>query len=663
MKNLWSGFGGIKEKAEEAFSIAKKNFKEMALDPEGQENEKNATSDLEKLKTENLRLKEQLDEKHYEIQQYIGEIKNLQKNAKAVSQDSDKIIDFKIIIGMEESARALELMKESDTELALYKSDLSIYKKNYLELQEKIKSIEENNQNLINKIQEKSKNITILEEKILNYTQKIAEQQEKILSLQDSMLQSKKNFISNVEKCYATLKESCSIVGIPIPQVKPDNLGLEDIQEFLLTQTQFISENMNEIFKSLSGKSNTKQVKSLDGIKDTILFTIEDTSKKIMEYKEISTTCEAMFQQSKKENFELIKKINENAKVLEDLKKNLLKKDEENLKLKDIAKLFGEVKAENEKNKMLLKKNNDAYATLEYEFDEEKKKFEKTYSYVSTLEEETLESKKEIKNFQNSITEKNKIIASLNEEKNIISVKFNEHQKKTSNEISDIRAFYEDKIKDLNEKYLSEKTKTEEACAAKVLEIQNSLAKALNEAKDLNIAKIQVNKYQQGIERLQELVKNLEKELSNSSVKLDKLAQENEIFSQKVTKKTQKILDLKKFNSELAMSLNQKVQEIDKEKQNIEYKLKETEEMKKQAEILLEKVQSKIQADDDLIDRRLVITFLVNYLNQENTEKIKLQMLKPLAEMLGMDKQQKQKIGLEQDQGLLAQFANFLTKG
>ena len=55
-------------------------------------------------------------------------------------------------------------------------------------------------------------------------------------------------------------------------------------------------------------------------------------------------------------------------------------------------------------------------------------------------------------------------------------------------------------------------------------------------------------------------------------------------------------------------------------------------------------------------------TFLINYLNEENTEKMKLQMLKPLAEMLGMTGEQRLKIGLEQDQGLLAQFATFLMR-
>ena len=56
------------------------------------------------------------------------------------------------------------------------------------------------------------------------------------------------------------------------------------------------------------------------------------------------------------------------------------------------------------------------------------------------------------------------------------------------------------------------------------------------------------------------------------------------------------------------------------------------------------------------------VNFLINYLNEENTEKMKLQMLKPLAEMLGMTREQRLKIGLEQDQGLLAQFATFLMR-
>ena len=663
MKNLWSGFGGIKERAGEAFNVAKKSLKDIALEPSDDDSSKN--NEIDKLKSECNLLQEQLYEKSLEINEYlntISSLKNINGTKPEFKSFDERLLDFKIFIGLEDSAKALEMKEKAEKNLEFVSAELVKEKNRGEGLVYQVATAENVKNELLSQIKEKTEAINTLEATISKNEAINDEQKEKISSLQTSLLQYKKKCQANIEACYSHLKTSCGAIGISIPQIKPENLGLEDIQEFLYTQTQFILENVNKIYLSLSGKSNIKHIKSLEGVSDAVFLVTDEASKKISEYKEISNTAENMFQQSKKENLEILKKLNDLSKNFEDCKKTLGKREEEIVRLKEFTKAFDEVKTENEKLTQLLKKNSDAYGVLEKEFENEKIKFEKTYTYVSTLEEEHAELKQKIKVLTVNLQEKEKILQALNDEKNDVLEKYSENSRKMSNQLTELKNFYENKLLENSENYKSEKKQSDETYSQQISDLQNLLSKAINEAKDINIAKLQVNKYQQGVERLQELVKSLENQLSSSLSKIDCLIQENEGLNTKILKKTKKNHKLKAFNLETSKNLAEKTENSAKEKLEIEAKLKESEDMKKQAEILLEKVQNKIQADDNLIDRRLVTTFLINYLNEENTEKMKLQMLKPLAEMLGMTREQRLKIGLEQDQGLLAQFATFLMR-
>ena len=663
MKNLWSGFGGIKERAGEAFNVAKKSLKDIALEPSDDDSSKN--NEIDKLKSECNLLQEQLYEKSLEINEYlntISSLKNINGTKPEFKSFDERLLDFKIFIGLEDSAKALEMKEKAEKNLEFVSAELVKEKNRGEGLVYQVATAENVKNELLSQIKEKTEAINTLEATISKNEAIYDEQKEKISSLQTSLLQYKKKCQANIEACYSHLKTSCGAIGISIPQIKPENLGLEDIQEFLYTQTQFILENVNKIYLSLSGKSNIKHIKSLEGVSDAVFLVTDEASKKISEYKEISNTAENMFQQSKKENLEILRKLNDLSKNFEDCKKTLGKREEEIVRLKEFTKAFDEVKTENEKLTQLLKKNSDAYGVLEKEFENEKIKFEKTYTYVSTLEEEHAELKQKIKVLTVNLQEKEKILQALNDEKNDVLEKYSENSRKMSNQLTELKNFYENKLLENSENYKSEKKQSDETYSQQISDLQNLLSKAINEAKDINIAKLQVNKYQQGVERLQELVKSLENQLSSSLSKIDCLIQENEGLNTKILKKTKKNHKLKAFNLETSKNLAEKTENSAKEKLEIEAKLKESEDMKKQAEILLEKVQNKIQADDNLIDRRLVTTFLINYLNEENTEKMKLQMLKPLAEMLGMTREQRLKIGLEQDQGLLAQFATFLMR-
>ena len=91
-------------------------------------------------------------------------------------------------------------------------------------------------------------------------------------------------------------------------------------------------------------------------------------------------------------------------------------------------------------------------------------------------------------------------------------------------------------------------------------------------------------------------------------------------------------------------------------------KAQESEMVRFEAESLLKRIETQIQASVSMIDKRLISTFLINYLNEKNGSKIKIQMLRALAEMLGLDQEQRVKIGLVQDQGLLSQFTNYIMR-
>jgi chromosome segregation ATPase len=202
-----------------------------------------------------------------------------------------------------------------------------------------------------------------------------------------------------------------------------------------------------------------------------------------------------------------------------------------------------------------------------------------------------------------------------------------------------------------------------ESYTQQINDMQGYISNLLNDTKDLKIAQIQIKKYHEGLDRLQELIKTLEDQLNSANGRIEKLTQESEILTSKISNQKSKISILKSYLKSTTQELDMKTKELNEEKSTTLHRIEETEIMRKEAEVILDKVQSKIQQEENLIDRRLVTTFLINYLNEENTEKMKIQMLRPLAEMLGMDKDQKIRIGLEQEQGLLAQFTTFLTRG
>ena len=85
--------------------------------------------------------------------------------------------------------------------------------------------------------------------------------------------------------------------------------------------------------------------------------------------------------------------------------------------------------------------------------------------------------------------------------------------------------------------------------------------------------------------------------------------------------------------------------------------------IRQEAETLLQRIETQIKATDSMIDKRIISTFLLNYLSEKNNSKIKNQMLRALAEMLGFNQEQRIKVGLGQDQGIFSHLVGFIGRG
>jgi hypothetical protein len=78
--------------------------------------------------------------------------------------------------------------------------------------------------------------------------------------------------------------------------------------------------------------------------------------------------------------------------------------------------------------------------------------------------------------------------------------------------------------------------------------------------------------------------------------------------------------------------------------------------------LLLKKVESQDKISSNMIDKRLVANTLINFLGENTNQKMKIHMLRALAEMLGLDQRQREKIGLIQEQSLLSSLVSYINK-
>jgi chromosome segregation ATPase len=616
-------------------------------------------------------LKEKNSSLNLEIQSYTSTIASLRSHIATLesSRPSDKslqtfspsevqpLLNFKIVIGNEDSARALELLESSESKCKSLSIKLDSLQSSLLKLKEEKHILQDSlnfekmtQENLLKKLQ-KSQEDLIQKETILS-------------SLQENHLKLKKSQKNHIERNYQLLKKNSLALGIQIRQSNViDTLGVEDLDEFLQIQTDKILEIVGKVNNELSGKFGIQTIRSLDEVKSAIIIVVDESNKKVQEYKEIALTSEKIMQNSQKENLELMKKFKELQVSHENLKKNFAGLQEESFNNQEKLTEMERIQTENEQIKNVCKKIAEDAKEKQSKFDDEMKKFEKTYKYVNEIEEQLAELKVSLRTCNNNLEEKEKSFNELKKEKDFIQNQLQDLKSFSNTELSTSKHYYESIIKKVSEENVLEKKTLTEKFTFQVQNLENQIFLLQKDSDELALAKSKLIEHDNRVLYFHKLLNELQDRVQTLNNKNDEILEEKEKILQESLEKDKKFLDFSEKMKKNEEELKNSIKDLKTRCQETDLKYQQAENMKEEANQLLIKVQEKIENQDNWIDRRMVVTFLVNFLNENNTEKMKFQMLKPFAEMLGLDREQRVKIGLEQEPGLLAQFTTFLTRG
>jgi chromosome segregation ATPase len=113
---------------------------------------------------------------------------------------------------------------------------------------------------------------------------------------------------------------------------------------------------------------------------------------------------------------------------------------------------------------------------------------------------------------------------------------------------------------------------------------------------------------------------------------------------------------------ELKSEVNAREMELETASKSLESNLKATEAVKEEAKLLLSKVTGQVTNAENIIDRRYISTFLFNYLNPRNSDRLKSEMLERMVNVLGLSDEQRQALGIGPETGLLADLASYISK-
>ena len=590
------------------------------------------------LKKQCVKYKAELTKQNEEISKYVNIIEsyNREKEQKAFE---NKPINFKIVIGKDLSDDEINELNEKNLKII----ELTT------ELEKNTKELVDFKQILSEKSEKFNKEIEVQVEKNIELTKKNKILEEQYQTFQENSIKYKSRIQKNIIECYNTLKLSFNTIGLKIPQIKAENLGQEDIQEFIYTQSKYIEDSMialNTIIITYKKKSN-----SLEELKQILSEILNESAAMVKDATESSKNFDIVCQRALKEKenlHKILSKKDERIKILTDEIKQVLE-DHKN---------FEEFKVDNAKLIQKIKTLTEGKDISDKLVEDLKRKLKKASDYMSNADDSNLNLNARIKVLNSNINDKENIIKSLQEKISTV----NSEKEDIKSCLNEYKSTSERNLKEFNDLHNKNILEIQENAALQVSDIKSQLSKALNDAKDAGIAKIHSNKYQKAVENLQEIIKNLENQSTNNIQKIEKLILINEDNKILLKKKQEKI---KKFKEEIQMlknNIKSMQHEHRLEKDCLIAKAKESELIRCEAENLLKRIEIQIQASDSMIDKRLIATFLINYLDEKNNSKVKMQMLKALAEMLGLNKEQRIKIGLGHEGGLFSQFANYIVR-
>lgn len=640
---MWS-LNNIANKAAEALNSAKKGISDMAkeLPPETSPETKTEVN-LQAIKKQALVYRKKIEQQSEEISSYKNIIEEMMK-------EKNNLINFKIIIGHDNSAEDSE-KSELQQQIERFSSENKKLNENLTELVQKNKELSEKYEVKIRVLGAENENWEL---KCVELQGKLNQCETLSNSYNENLQKYKQRVQKSISEIYSILKASFDTLGLVIPYVRIDQLGLEDLQEFIFTQSKYFEDSLQAFNNACIGLG--KEGKTLEDFKNIFISHCAESSQIAKLAKQKMLETEAKIEKIAKEKEELFKINSKKDERIKLLIEQISKSGEE-------VKLTQELKDENPRLQVQvkellettekLKKNNESLKeNLQFYEQKLKKSKEKVENLLNSREN----LNKRLKILNSSLSEKESQFKTLQEAASILQSELNESKQNS------------DKYKKASEKNLSEvnthfllKIKEAETIAEKKMsEVQKKLKDTQNELKDKNLENIQLlNK----LRRMEELEKNLGyvgQQNSTNLGKIDRLTIEKETLASQLKEKDQKILILEDDFNKSQSYITQLKSEFLLEKEGFLLKIKESETVKQEAENLLKRVEQESMINQTMIDKRVVTTFLINYTNEKYNAKAKVQMLKAISEMLGMTPEERQKLGIFQELGFFSQFSGYL---
>ena len=555
MSNFWSGLSGIKSKAADALNKAKEQIKDFTEEPIQDPQSEillQAQKAIERQKSEKI----ETEQKYSELAQRLKE-------------KEDSLINFQIIVGSPDSPL---LMKE-------------------LEFTQKKLSEAES----VNSLLQVEKNKAI--EELSSVSAQLTKAQESIQNM-------KRSSQTLINSCYESLKESTRVIGLSIPNIRPEDIGLEDVQEFISTQTEYLKDANTRTLASLTKHSpailgkKLKVESSVESVRQATSKILEEAASKLKQAHEIRVTSEDLYQKTLKHTTELT------ARMTEEQQKSIVKDAE-------IKKLSQQVQE--------LSSNVEDVQTIK---DDHQRLLDDYNKHIVKYE---------------SLVTSTEAFDGLKQEHAFLKQSVEQHSSSSS------------KLSQENSELVQENK-----------DLKNQVQALSNKVRTTEVELIS---YKNNFLKLQEVLNGLETELEGKTRNIDSLTEEIEELTERAQLFKEKEDQLKGDIEALRQQVKDEQSAKGAFEANARDELVKAQKIKEEAESLLSKVDDSVNSSQNIIDKRVVSTFIVNLLSASSSEKVKMQMLSTLANMLDFDEAQRRKVGLIEEATFFSQLANFIHQG
>ena len=651
----------IANKAAEALNSAKKGITDMTKELPADTSAPNpADPNLKSLQRLSQNYKKRIDQMTEEISNYKDIIEKM-------LQEKPKLINFKIVIGQDlapqdpVSDENSSIQNPLSEELNSLKSQLAesiLNKKNLsLELFQSKNTIEELSQNLESHKKAIERSSNDFNSKSEEMTKKINILENSLKSATESSLKFKARTQKTVSDIFSIIKNSFDQLGLTLPNVKMDQIGLEDIQEFIFTQCKYYEDSLSS-FKDVL-KSVGKEGKTLEDFKKIFLSTLNECKVSIRNSDRVVKEAETRVERVLKEKEEIFKINTKKDKRIETLIEQIGKHSEELKTCQELKDENPRLTAQVQELRKEASRLADSLSSSKENADHLVTKLQKKKKKIENFKSTNLNLNKRIKALGQTLSEKDQQVTSLQEASSILSselseLKVNSAQYKSASKknLEEVAASYSSRLRDSEDKFVARQKELEK----KVKDLQN-------ESKDLRVENIQLSSK---VKRMEELEKNLgylSQQNSLCQSRIDKLNIEKERLSACLKEKDEALQALHQKVLSKSFSLKQLTEEFTSEKEGLLLQIKENENVKQEADFLLKRIEQEMLANERMIDKRVVSTFLLNYTSEKYNAKAKLQMLAALAEMLGMPADERLKLAPTPDSGFFASVSGYLSRG